>query len=170
MQQEPDIQISGSRTPAFTVSVRALALTCLLLSSAACSSNTASSPGSTTSAPSASGTPAALCDDLQALTGNVDQLRSLDPNTTSAAEVQSLIAEVKSNLNKASQDASGLAAAKIAAINATYTALVAALSALPTSITGSQAFQRVQPQITALIAALDAAKAGTSCPSASTSS
>lgn len=169
MQQEPDIQISGSRTPAFTVSVRALALTCLLLSSAACSS-TSSPSGGTTAGASASGTPAALCDDLQALSGNVDQLRSLDPNTTTAAEVQSLLTEVKSNLNKASQDASGLAAAKIAAINATYTALVAGLSALPTSITGSQAFQRVQPQITALITALDAAKAGTSCPSSSTSS
>lgn len=150
---------------------RALLLGGVLLPAAACTSSSPAPSPTASGATTASGTSAAAyCDDLQALTKNADQLRALDPSTTSASEVQAIIADAQKNLNTAAQEASGAAAVKLTAIKTAYSALTAALRSLPSSLSATQVFQLVQPQITALVAAVDAAKAGTGCPSAGTSS
>jgi hypothetical protein len=153
------------------MAARALAVAVLLLTSAACGSSGGSpSSGVSPTGTSASAASGALCDDLQALRTTVDQLKSLDTSTVTAAEVQSLLEQAQAELTKASQDASGAARAEISAIQTAYTALVAALRALPTSISGTQAFQQVQPQLTALVSALGSAAGGANCPSTPSSS
>jgi hypothetical protein len=157
----------GRRNAPLGLAVRALMVAGVLLTGAACSSNPPAPSGTPT--PTVTATTAtvsaAYCDDLQALDGNVAQLRALNPNTATAAQVQTIIVDAQNNLGKAAQDASGVAKAKITGVQAAYSALVAAFRALPTNVSGTQAFQQVQPQITALVAALDAARAGTDCPS-----
>jgi hypothetical protein len=162
--------VRRSRAWAGTSTRAAVVAAGVLLSGAACSSSAPSSSGPASPSPSTtatSGSAAAYCDDLDALSQNVDQLRAVNPTTATAAQVQSIITDAKSNLDKAASDASGTAKAKVGAIQTAYSALVGALSGLPSNITGVQAFQRVQPQLTALVAAVDGARAGSGCPSPS---
>ena len=142
--------LNGRRRPsrvAIAASVRAAVIVGVLLSGTACSSSTPSSGSTSTGAGTVTGTAAnaAYCNDLQALSGNLDQLKALDKNTATADQVRTILTDAQSNLNQAAKDATGTATIKITAIKTAFSALTAALSALPTSVTATQPQARRSP-------------------------
>ena len=169
MRQEPAFRHRLLPSTLFAVIVRALVVVGVLSSAAACSSSTPSTSGTATGTAAGTGASAAYCDDIQALRGNVDQLQSLKSSNPSASEVKAVLTDAQNNLTKAAQDATGTASIKISAIKTAFSALTAAFSALPTTLTATQAFQQVQPEITALTTAVKAAGAGSGCPSGTAS-
>lgn len=159
---------SQSRTKPAAVAAASL-LAALLALPTACTSGSGPSPAPGTN--SSTGTPAAassaVCADVQALRGDLDQLKALKAQGADINQIKALTDQVKADLNKAAQDATGLVSTKLAAIKTAYSGLTAAIDSLPQDVTASQAVQTLQPQILALTAAVDAAVAGLDCPSPS---
>ena len=157
----------------FPGAIAAVGLVAALCAGCSSSNNSGSSSPTPTVLPgSANATAtsnAALCSNLQALNGTVNQLKSLDPNSVTADQLMSLLEQASSNVQSAVQNATGTAKAKLAGVQAAFSALTAALSALPTSVTPSQAYQAVQPQINGLVTALGSVGNGVGCPSVSAS-
>jgi hypothetical protein len=130
--------------------------------------NTAGSGASSSStSASASGSAsynAELCSDLGTLGNDLNSLKELKGGDVTLDQIKAIDSSVKSALDQATNDSSGVDSAKLAAINAAYSVFTDALNALPSSTNASQAYQNMQPQIDALSTAFDAAKAGANCP------
>lgn len=168
---------SGSGTsqgaPKHRARVRAgagAAAVALAIGAAAAGCTSAGLSGNGTNSPSAPATAtgtynAQLCSDLGTLGTDLDNLKQLDSSTVTLDQIKTLDSQVRTALDQATNDADGLDAAKLAAINGAFIAFTDAVNALSSSTSGSQAYQSVQSQIFALTTAYGAAKLDSHCPS-----
>jgi hypothetical protein len=153
---------AGMGAAAVALAVGAAAAGC---GSTGLSVNGSNSPSGQASA-TASGTYSAqLCSDLGTLGTDLNNLKQLKGSSVTLDQIKALDSDVRSALDQATNDADGLDAAKLAAINGAFIAFTDALNAVSSSTSGSQAYQSIQSQIFALTTAYDAAKLGSNCPS-----
>jgi hypothetical protein len=163
------MQMRTRRSPAVLAAapVAAVLLSlCAACGSAAPSSTSTSSPGTASAATqSPSAANSALCADVQSLRSDLDQLKALDAGSTSADQLKALVNQIKTDIDKAAHDATGLASVKFAAVATAYSALSTAINNLPDSDTATQVYQAVKPELDALATALAAAVSTSDCPS-----
>ena len=162
---------------------RGILLSGLVLLAAACGSGgsgsgspaSAGSPSSTAAAPSASGsatsTSAALCSDVAALRGSLQELTSIRPSANTVTEIRSAVQNVQTNL-------AALASAAGAVWNGQVQNLRSALAKLQSAVS-TLAAQRNVSSVSGVVTALGGVSAAArqlldaaspSCPSPSASS
>jgi hypothetical protein len=135
----------------------------------------AGSPSSSAAAPSASASAtsvsAALCSDVAALRGSLQELTSIRPSASAAAELRAAVQNVQSNLSDLSSAAGTLWSAQVQNLRSALTKLQSAVSTLATQRNASS----VSGVVTAVGGVSAAARqlldaASPSCPSPSASS
>jgi hypothetical protein len=157
---------------------RAVLLSVLVLLAAACSSSgsasgspsSAGSASSSTAAPSASDS-AALCSDIAALRGSLQELTSIRPSPSAATELRAAVQMVQTNLAGLSTTAGALWNEQVGNLRSALTKLQSAVSTLATQRNASS----VSGVVTAVGGVSAAARqlldaASPSCPSPSASS
>jgi hypothetical protein len=157
---------------------RAVLLSVLVLLAAACSSSgsasgspsSAGSASSSAAAPSASDS-AALCSDVAALRGSLQELTSIRPSPSAATELRAAVQKVQTNLAGLSTAAGALWNEQVGNLRSALTKLQSAVSTLATQRNASS----VSGVVTAVGGVSAAARqlldaASPSCPSPSASS
>ena len=162
---------------------RGILLFGLMLLAAACGSGgsgsgspaSAGSPSSSAAAPSASGsatsTSAALCSDVAALRGSLQELTSIRPSPSAVTELRAAVQKVQTNLAALSTAAGAVWSEQVGNLRSALTKLQSAVSTLATQRNASS----VSGVVTAVGGVSAAARqlldaANPSCPSPSVSS
>ncbi len=117
---------------------------------------------SCTSQPTTADKKAELCRNLATLNTSIATLRSMGPNS-SVGDFRKAQDNVKAAYNAVKKSTEAVQDAKVADLDRAYADLEQAMRRVPNNATMQQAAQSIQPQVAAVQAAQDQARAGLNC-------